>query len=168
MMDPLEKLGKVGDLQRGFTSGTSAQAAAKGAAIMAVTGVSVEYVEVTLPNGESRKDGAGHQFGNRLAAGIFDSGASAFGLVDTVHNGLARQGLDEGAIGSAKDMQVHGGLVGAHVTAAGLVGGGARGHARDEHIGEAAPGQVAQRVRPGLNGLAQFPRTETSVHGLVP
>lgn len=53
MMDPLEKLGKVGDLQRGFTSGTSAQAAVKGAAIMAVTGVSVEYVEVTLPNGEN-------------------------------------------------------------------------------------------------------------------
>lgn len=52
MRDPLEKLGTVGGLQRGFTSGTSAQAAVKGAAAMASAGIPIDQVEVSLPNGE--------------------------------------------------------------------------------------------------------------------
>ncbi|MCF4151945.1 cobalt-precorrin-5B (C(1))-methyltransferase CbiD [Dethiosulfovibrio sp. F2B] len=46
-----ESLGSVGGLRRGFTSGTSVQAAAKAAAYMAVTGETTDTVAVELPNG---------------------------------------------------------------------------------------------------------------------
>ncbi len=51
MIDPLKALGSVGGLQRGFTSGTSAHGAAKGAAVMAVSGKPLASVPLELPNG---------------------------------------------------------------------------------------------------------------------
>ncbi|PIE54078.1 MAG: cobalamin biosynthesis protein CbiD [Dethiosulfovibrio peptidovorans] len=51
MIDPLKALGSIGGLQRGFTSGTSVHGAAKGAAIMAVSGKSMASVPLELPNG---------------------------------------------------------------------------------------------------------------------
>lgn len=51
MSEPFNDLGSTGGLRRGFTSGSTVQAAAKAAAIMAITGEKLENISFELANG---------------------------------------------------------------------------------------------------------------------
>jgi len=50
---PFDGLGYTGGLRRGYTTGTCAAAAAKGAAMMLLSGAVVDSVPITLPGGQS-------------------------------------------------------------------------------------------------------------------